>query len=383
MAISDRTLQIVASLLLPALTSLVAWAEPPTEPVPTIHASDLFRPHNDPDDHWDLACIYSLAYQNEVDLLGILIDDPQPGRYNDPDVMAVAQLNYLTGEAVPVMVGSPQWHDSPGSISAELEKDLSGIRSMLEIMRRSPEPVVIHVLGSCRDLAMAGRLAPDLFAEKCRAIYLNAGSGTPDPAKAERLEWNVHLEPQAYVAMFELPCPLYWMPCFEEVHPHTRDLFRVAEYGTFYRFRQGEILPHLSPGMQRYFLSMFRDGRFFEEERDASALQADWLRELRRPIDSKAMQSIEAMQRNMWCTAGFLHSVGKTVTPDGKIVPLGKAESPVYSFDSIEVTCNENAVTSWKSTSEKTDRYRFHVRNLERYPEAMTRAMRTLLEQLP
>ena len=33
-------------------------------------------------------------------------------------------------------------------------------------------------------MALAGRLEPDLFAAKCAGVYLNAGSGTPDPAKA-------------------------------------------------------------------------------------------------------------------------------------------------------------------------------------------------------
>jgi len=28
---------------------------------PMLHVTDLFRPHIDPDDHWDLACVYALA----------------------------------------------------------------------------------------------------------------------------------------------------------------------------------------------------------------------------------------------------------------------------------------------------------------------------------
>ena len=38
------------------------------KPVPTLHVTDLFRPHNDPDDHWDLATQYALACQGRVDL---------------------------------------------------------------------------------------------------------------------------------------------------------------------------------------------------------------------------------------------------------------------------------------------------------------------------
>jgi len=48
---------------------------------------------------------------------------------------------------------------------------------MLRWMSGSPGPVVIIVLGSCRDVAIAAQLEPELFATKCRAVYLNAGSG--------------------------------------------------------------------------------------------------------------------------------------------------------------------------------------------------------------
>jgi hypothetical protein len=80
-----------------------------------IHVTDLFRPHDDADDHWDLACVYTLTYLKRVDLRGILIDFPKPERRDDPDVLAVAQLNYLTGLAVPVAVGSPDPYGSPST----------------------------------------------------------------------------------------------------------------------------------------------------------------------------------------------------------------------------------------------------------------------------
>ena len=35
--------------------------------VPVIHITDLHRPHVDPDDHWDLACVYALAYRGDID----------------------------------------------------------------------------------------------------------------------------------------------------------------------------------------------------------------------------------------------------------------------------------------------------------------------------
>lgn len=133
------------------------------------------------------------------------------------------------------------------------------------MLRNSPEPIVINILGSCRDVAIAGSLEPELFAEKCKAIYLNAGSGSPDPKKAAKLEWNVQLDPRAYSTIFSIPCPVYWMPCFEEIGWKPTATSKFPEYGTYYRFRQGTILPHLSKEMQNFFAFMFKHGQLEKE----------------------------------------------------------------------------------------------------------------------
>ena len=73
-----------------------------------IHATDLFRPPDDPDDHWDLASVYALAFQGLVRLKAIVVDFPLARRRNDPDALAVAQMNYLTRQTVPLVVGPPR-----------------------------------------------------------------------------------------------------------------------------------------------------------------------------------------------------------------------------------------------------------------------------------
>lgn len=341
-----------------------------------LHVTDLYRPHNDPDDHWDLACAYSLVSEGSAELVGVFIDFPQPNRENDPDVLAVAQMNYLTSAPAPVMIGSPRWIEPEEADRPENELALGGIRTMLDLLRRSPRPVVISVLGSCRDVAIAGRIAPDLFAEKCAALYLNAGSGTPDPEKAKRLEWNVNLDPRGYAAIFDLPCPIYWMPCFHEVHPDPEDLFQVGEYGTFFRFRQGEILPELSDPLQNFFAYMFLHGRHLK---GTGEREPNWLSYLLAGKDAEVHRRIRMMDRNMWCTGGFLHAVGETVTPQGKIVPLDSATDPVFTFDPVQVTCSADGVTRWKPGSASPPRFLFHVRDEQRYEAAMTAALRSML----
>src|SRR5262249_28339144 len=138
---------------------------------------------------------YALAWSGDLDLRGILIDDPRniekvpelkkvladfadAGTYatRSPDVEAVAQLNYLTDKAVPVATGT-LWPNLPGEKIREdnLPKDLRGVNMVLNLLRQSARPVAINVVGSCQDVAIAGKKEPRLFAEKCAGIYLNGG----------------------------------------------------------------------------------------------------------------------------------------------------------------------------------------------------------------
>ncbi|MEN6335056.1 MAG: nucleoside hydrolase, partial [Phycisphaerales bacterium] len=239
------------------LPAVSAQAGRDKAPTPVIHITDLHRPHNDPDDHWDLACVYALAHRGDIELKGVVIDyPPQSQPLWNPDLAAVAQMNRITGLAVPVAVGTPypvkSRDDAQPYASAT---DHQGIDLILNILRTSDRPVVIHVIGGCRDIAVAGRKAPDLFARKCAAVYLNAGTGQPKKATNATLEYNVTLDKPAYQAVFDLPCPIYWMPCFETLD--GPDPWRTMEFGTYYRFRQGEILPYLSQRVQSYFAYMF------------------------------------------------------------------------------------------------------------------------------
>ena len=352
--------------------------------VALIHATDLLRPHADPDDHFDLATVYSLAVRRRFELLAVMIDHPPADFGKDPDVLAVAQMNRLSGLAVPVLTGSPRRLDPAEALLPENREVVGGVVALLRIMRASALPVAISVVGSCRDVALAGRLDPELFAAKCAGIYLNAGSGTPDRAKAGRLEYNVELDPASYGAIFGLPCPVFWLPCFE-VAPGGGVPMAVGEFGTYYRFLQKDILPRLSPRLQNYFAFMFKQG---ESERDyhsdASALRPDWLSYLDGPPDRALLERQGDRFRNMWCTAGFLHVAGLAVTGDGEIRERAETASvPVYTFDSVRVRCGADGVTEWSPDPGPKNRFLFHVRDTGRYPAAMTTALGELLGSWP
>jgi len=346
-------------------------------PRPLVHVTDLFRPHDDPDDHWDLATAYALTSRGDLDLLGILTDNPANLRsvYKDacsPDVAAVAQLNYLTDRAVPVATGTI-WPGRLGEKVREdnLPKDLRGVTMLLDILRRSPRPVAITVVGSCQDVAIAGKKEPRLFSEKCAGIYLNAGCGSPNPELqklGDEVEWNVHLNRGAYATVFELPCPVYWLPCFNTF----ANTAITGEYGANWSFQQKEVLSHLSTRAQVYFAYVLN-----------KESGINWLSYL---LDSQNKSVVEKYYeeiRGMYSTASFVHAAGKTVTREGEMVSLDEAgDRAVYEFIPIEVRCDENGITAWQKAKGPTDRHLFHIRDMDKYPRAMANALRSTLLEL-
>jgi hypothetical protein len=336
----------------------------PHTKIPVVHVTDLFRPHIDPDDHWDLACVYALAYLGDIELKAVLIDHPP--RECDPDVLAVAQMHFITGLAVPVVAGSSVPVQASGKPESILDStDGNAVRTLLAVLRRSTSPVIINITGSCRDVAVAGRIAPELFAKKCAAVYVNAGNSQ----RRGKQEYNVSLDPVAYAAIFDLPCPVFWMPCFGRVQPGSA----VSEFATRYRFRQEKILPHLSKKVRNYFGFVL-----------GKVETSRWLQYLTGPNDEKLLAEHGARYRNMWCTAGFLHAAGKSVATDGRIAPVNQVgDAGAFGFEPARITCSGNGRAEWTIDETAKDRYIFRVRDVDHYPSAMTQAMKSLLTSLP
>ncbi len=336
--------------------------------ISVIHQTDCFHGPADPDDHWDLACQFALAYADKIDLKGVLIDYPPRDKEpklncGDPAIAAVSQLNYMCGKHVPVAVGCKERMQKDEDIEKVLlQKPLNaGISMLIDTLESACEPVVIHIVGSARDIMVAATLRPDLFKEKCAGVYLNAGT-----AVGTRMEYNVLLDPYTYVKAFSLPCPLYWMPCFNtlEKRPETEG------NGTFYKFCQGDVLPHLSENLQKYFAYAL-----------SRADSHRWLSYLEAPLPSDVLDTQCGLMRNMWCTAGFLHTAGYTVTVEGDIVPVG-AENAVFDFVPINVTARDNGFVEW-SECESSNRYIFKINDEEKYTAAMTRALEKMLSVIP
>jgi len=356
--------------LLNAAETQTAESKAVSKPTPLIHCTDLFHPHGDPDDHFDLASVFSLGYQGLVDLRGIGLDYPPARRVGDPDVMAVAQLNRACGMTVPNVVGTSQFMTRRTDTLPDLPPwETASIRWIIDTLEKSDRPVAITIVGGSTDVAIAALREPELFRQKCAGVYLNAGATHPHKSNPNHLEMNVSINPAAYAAMFDLPCPLYWFPCW-----HTCEERISNEWGTFYWMPHRDVFEGVeSTPLLGYFWYMF--------SRMVSPL---WLRTTLVPPPEAEWNKILEGRRGMWSVASVFLLAGLTVTKTGKIVPTAEAgDDALFRMEHVKVECEDNGRLKWELSKEPTGRQVFHVLDVPSYPSAMTQAVRSLLLAFP
>jgi hypothetical protein len=370
--LSSRRSFLQAGVLLPFGVGLLgglqkSFGAETVSPVPLIHVTDLYHPHGDPDDHFDLACVYSLARQGFIDLKGIGIDYPPKFIKGDPDLMAVAQLNRICGLNVPAYVGSEVLVKKKDDILPNLsQSDSSLIRFLIETLQKSDRPVAITVVGAATDVVVAARREPELFRTKCAGVYFNIGSAYLGEKK--HLEYNVGLNPAAYAAMFDLPCPQYWFPCF-----HTSAELKVGEWGTLYMLPHKNAFDGIKSPTKAFFWYMF-----------SRSQDPQYLRLLKTaPPDAEWNKILEG-QRGMWSTASICLLAGLTITKSGKIVPLKQAgDNALFRMEPVKVQCEDNdGHLTWELSKTETGCSLFHILDVAAYPEAMAKAVNSLLINL-
>ncbi len=263
-------------------SALAIGAEAAEPKIPIIHCTDLCHPHDDPDDHYDLACLFALT---EFDIKGIVLDlgEHQATRPGRP---AIEQMMHITGRQVPYAVGlSKPLRSLDDQALEEAGKFQGGVELVLSLLRNSSEKVLLHCTGSCRDLAAAFNRQPRLFQEKVKAIYMEAGNGPG----GEQNEYNVSLSPLAYLRLLESGLPVYWCPCFGK-----------DGYGTYYEADQPTVVGACTQPVQNYFVYCLT-----KSKEDPIAF-----------LDS-GPHPLPTGRRAMWCTAPMLHAAGRKIYQRG------------------------------------------------------------------
>ncbi len=334
-----------------------------------IYQTDLYHPHNDPDDHFDMATIFSLAYQGQICLEQIIIDYPFKDCPGDPAILAIEQLKYMTGLDVPTYIGTAVPMRDMNDTQYDIDTVNSiAVEKIAAALRKAQQPVYIIIVGGCNDIAIAGRRYPELFRQKCAGILLNAGSGVHNDDGI--LEYNVQLNVSSYATIFDLPCPVFWFPCFSKVH-NTGE-FRLGEFGTYYAFKQCHVLQGLSPHLKNFFEYML------EQSNDPK-----YLRYIDKKINENLILKYGHMYRNMWSTASILFAAGKSVSSDGTLIDYDtEGQDKLYTLDPISVTCSPTGITDWKYDASSKERFIFHIKDMQRYNSAMTKAISIILEKI-
>jgi pyrimidine-specific ribonucleoside hydrolase len=338
--------------------------------IPLIHITDLYHPPQDPDDHLDLATIVGLQ---EFDLKAVVLDitrrfiDGLPGEdfSRDPGFVPVAQIGYIAGKAIPAAIGPPDpLKGFDDDVRDRPIREQAGIELLLEVLRSSPEPVYISVVGSVRVLAAAYNREPELLKEKTRTVLLNAG------ATAVHKEWNVILDQAAYVTLWRSGLPIDWYPCasenggFDTRHPHN----------TCWQSDHRRLFRNLPGMLAGWFCHAY-----------TGSMRGDIIRALNEQGYGSVWEHVLSAKRYLWSTASLILSAGRHLarTREGWRFLPGESQSSedIISMDLVPITAavTDDGVVEWKYIGNETAYRLFRRQPDGEYESAMTEALNALL----
>lgn len=364
----------------PALVSLLFHppfllrVRSPRKRIPLVHISDLYFPPQDPDDLVDLLTVAALE---EFDLRAVLLDvtrkflEPAPAgadKARDPGFVPVMQLSYLLGRHIPVAMGPIDPLTGPRDDANDRPvREQAGISLLLDVLEESPEPVLVSCVGSARIVTAAYNRRPDLLRSKVQAIILNAGA-----TGGTKREWNVGLDPEAFVGLWRSGLPLRWYPCATDRSAFVQN----HERGTYWKTSQADLFRGLSPSLRAWIAFNFMGME-----------HSDAIGALSRDPDENSWRAITTEYRNLWSTASLIMAAGRNLVRTGngwRFVPreevAGQEVFP-WRLDPIDARVNDNAEVEWQRTDNQS-RYALFGREANAlYPAAMTEALNELLSE--
>ena len=277
--------------------------------IPVIDCTDLYHPHQDVGDNFDLVLPYAL--NEEIDLRAVVLDcterfrqartdHPNPHYRDehgprDPGFVGVLQLNYIFGRDVPAGVGpflplrSP---DDPATDAPAFQQQ--GVELILRTLRDADEPVDIAIFCSSRAVTAGFNRDPELFRQKVRRIHLSAG-GHP----RGYLEWNVMLDPHAFVGLLRSGLPIDIYPCATHQGP-----FDLGVSNSFWSMPDLRWIENMDPRLRRYLgFALQRVARMDY----LRAMEEDW------PAlcSPEAFRTLTGWEHKVWETAVWQNITGR------------------------------------------------------------------------
>lgn len=349
-------------------TQAAAPGAVPPAGIPVVYCTDLFHPHDDPDDHFDLAALYAIP---ELHIKGVVLDQGQK-QLERPGRIPVSQMNWITGRDAPVAIGLAQRLSSPHDQAlGQPPQFQEGVKLILRALREARAPVMIATAGSVRDVVAAFNREPELFRAKAGKLLVFIG----EASNTNFVEYNVGLDPQAYVGLMRSGLPVYWVPCFDG------GLWQNRGHASFWQAKHADLLRRASPALVQYFI--------YALEKET----ADSLAFLAGPVEPARRDRLFAGTRNLWCAAIFGVLADRWVARVGDSwasVPRrqetgasGGSGGEVFGFSEVELSITDTGIVQYGRGEASRKVMRFEVRDQANYAPAMTAATADLLARLP
>ena len=218
----------LAFLLSGAVTCRAQEAGPP---YPVIYSTDLYYTIDDIDDHFDAA---TLLQSPQVNIKGIILDNHH---YPNDGEKVLDRLMRLTGTKAPVVKGLGQFEMRSFEDKGLYVDDQDGVELILKTLRESDRKVSLIAVGSMTDFAVAYLRDPALWTRKVDAVYIVAGS-----AESPVQDYNVMLDPKAFVVLMRSTLPIVWVPVDSSMWYFPAQQLLVPEKNVLSHFLLQELL---------------------------------------------------------------------------------------------------------------------------------------------
>lgn len=215
----------------PAKLSTTAKTEERMPLYPVVYSTDLYYTMQDIDDYFDAAVLLKCP---EADIKGIILDNHY---YPTDGEKALAKIMEFSKRQVPVVKGLGGFQMRSFTDKARYVDDQGGVELILKTLRECKEKVALIAVGSLTDFAVAYLRDPGLLAQKVSAVYVVAGS-----AESPVQDYNVKLDPKAFVTIMRSNLPIVWIPVDSSMWYFPAPKLLIPEKNTLAHFLLNELL---------------------------------------------------------------------------------------------------------------------------------------------
>jgi inosine-uridine nucleoside N-ribohydrolase len=188
---------VFSALLLTAFPTRTS-AQTSSAPSPVIYSTDLYYSFIMDND----AAV--LLKSPELDIKGIILDNHT---YPSDGEKVLEKLMLYADRCVPYVKGLGKFEMRSATDQGLYAANQEGVELILKTLKESKQKVSLIAVGSLTDFAVALQRDPKLLSEMVSVVYVVAGT-----MESRFQDWNVKLDPTAFVTMMRSKLPIIWVP---------------------------------------------------------------------------------------------------------------------------------------------------------------------------